>query len=539
MLASWLWIVCLVGCQAGFPRLLLGSIFSRNKNDSHGFTSFEPSLSPFPLDWTSLEDLRIHVMGHVTSISEEISSLNKNLTDITDSLAFSVKNITSGFTDRAATQVFEEVERVWCKFNETLSKLTASRPSVVILYSENLTLPTLQNLMRAEKQLALSGLDYHIIYRHRSQTGNVSKQEDDVKTLSALFAVERFSVIDDSSLLRFYASLQGALAPVSSPTPLQAAPWVKALPFFGNFFRPQDSPDVSSTTADVSLDHVILHWLVTQGHMHVVSPVDEVNKASVNNTAVADAQVRRRHQQLFTVSHRMPQQIWILDAETRWHGLLSTLLGSLRDNSFTSTDYLVVPRHSKGDSERTDFGPFDRRRLSGKDDVQSFLRSVFFGESAANTTVGATTSNTHSTNSTEVVYPHLLKSIDGILHRYSSSFFRFLCTYLPTLDVDLHLPLTYQLLRRYTERQREQQRPEQPPRQPLFGDISSSPRLVYHDAGPDLLRLGHIRTQQEQHQQRQQSQHPATPSAAERSSGIGAEGRGGKRKADVEDYFEL
>lgn len=266
------------------------------------------------------EKIRSSVVNHLQSISQELISFNKDLTDLTDSFAVSVKTVTSDIKSKASMQMRDHLERVRSKLNETVSSLTGSSVRPVVLHyvdGQSLTLDCLKHLLRAQRRLQQAGYQYHVIYSHDSRKS--SSGSNNVAMLEGLFTDESLTIVGHDQLRQFLARHFSG--------------------YSSYFFDPQAT----------LMDFIVLYWLSTRGWFDVTA------SAALSPSAAAAA--------VGPLSSTIPPYIWVLDGGLLWQGDLSRLIASLTDDPLFPADYMVLPRDAFQTATDLHFGPLDRRRV--------------------------------------------------------------------------------------------------------------------------------------------------------------------------------
>eukprot|EP01033_Poteriospumella_lacustris_P012573 gene12573-8993_t len=113
------------------------------------------------------EKIRSSVVNQLQSISQELISFNKELTELTDSFAVSVKTVTSDIKFKASMQMRDQLER---------------------------------HLLRAQRRLQQAGYQYHVIYSHDARK---SPSSNHVAMLEGLFTDETLTVVGHEQLRQF------------------------------------------------------------------------------------------------------------------------------------------------------------------------------------------------------------------------------------------------------------------------------------------------------------------------------------------------
>lgn len=258
------------------------------------------------------EKIRSSVVNQLQSISQELISFNKELTDLTDSFAVSVKSVTSDIKSKASMQMRDQLERVRSKLNETVSSFTGNNARPVVLHyvdAQSLTLDCLKHLLRAQRRLQQAGYQYHVIYSHDSRK---SQSSNNVAMLEGLFTDETLTIVGHEQLRQFLT---------------------RHFSGYSSYYSEQQA---------ALMDFIVLYWLSTRGWL-------DVSASAIASSALS--------------SPAFPPYVWVLDGGLLWQGDLSRLIASLTDDPLFPADYMVLPRDAFQTAKELHFGPLDRRRV--------------------------------------------------------------------------------------------------------------------------------------------------------------------------------
>jgi hypothetical protein len=274
------------------------------------------------------EKIRSSVVNQLQSISQELISFNKELTDLTDSFAVSVKTVTSDIKSKASMQMRDQLERVRSKLNETVSSLTGNSARPVILHyidAQSLTLDCLKHLLRAQRRLQQAGYQYHVIYSHDSRK---SQSSNNVAMLEGLFTDETLTIVGHEQLRQFLTR------------------------HFSGYSSYQSDQQAAL------MDFIVLYWLSTRGWLDV-----SASATSLSSLSSPPA---------------IPPYVWVLDGGLLWQGDLSRLIASLTDDPLFPADYMVLPRDAFQTATELHFGALDRRRVyrDAARDIQRLVQNL-------------------------------------------------------------------------------------------------------------------------------------------------------------------
>jgi hypothetical protein len=384
-------LVCSLALAMGplpTSRNVLSYILSKDRNSSFANEEVRKSL----------DSVREKMTGHFLSLSQELSTLNKDLTNITDQFSLAMKNVTADIASRATTNVLDSIEQVWQKFNQTIASVSSNRPTLVIHFidSKTMSLAVLTKLVASEKQLLNSGLRYHIIYFQRdSNRGNC-----DIAMLRGLFTNESITIIPEANFQRF----------------------------LDESFSPSGYSFPSIWKRKWRLDYLLLYWLSL------------TNSLSIEDNGL---------------SSLFGPQIWVIDSHLSWEGDIARILATISaEDGFFPSDYLVLSRNK---TMGLHFGPFDRSN-SGRE-VSQFLANIFrslvnvrSSSELSQDSITSSNGDNFSKNLNESDYMDALENQiprRPVISRYSLPFIYNAFQRLTWKNLDVRKPLVYHLLQNY------------------------------------------------------------------------------------------